>query len=75
MVLIAFSLGGWYDECISKIGKSVPESAESGLRVKGKQVKDLRDLVTVSGEHWIMRMPEGMAATGFWRLGRRSLVC
>ncbi len=40
-------------------------TAKCGLRVKGKQVEVLRDLVTVSREHWIMRMPEGMAATGF----------
>lgn len=44
-------------------------AAKCGLWLKGKQVKDLRDLVTVSGEHWIM------AATGFWRLGRRFEVC
>ena len=38
--------------------------------VKGKQVEDLRDLVTVSREHWMTRIPNGMLPTGFWRLGR-----
>ena len=47
---------------------------ECRLRVKGKQVEDLRDLVTVSGEHWIMRMPEGHGSHWFWETGKAIYV-
>ena len=47
---------GCYYECISKIGQRVPEvtvctACIQQLRIIGKQVKILRDLVTVSKEH------------------------
>ena len=44
------------------------------LRVKGKQVEDLRDLVTVSREHWIMRMPEGHGSHWFLETGK-AILC
>ena len=47
---------------------------ECRLRVKGKQVEDLRDLVTVSGEHWIMRMPEGHGSHWFLETGK-AILC
>ena len=67
-------MSGWYDGCISKIGQSVPGTAKCGLRVKGKQVEDLRDLVTVSREHWIMRMPEGHGSHWFLETGK-AILC
>ena len=42
--------------------------------VKGKQVEDLRDLVTVSREHWIMRMPEGHGSHWFLETGK-AILC
>ena len=44
------------------------------LRVKGKQVEDLRDLVTVSREHWIMRMPVGHGSHWFLETGK-AILC
>ncbi len=45
-------------------------NCECGFRLKGKQVKDLRDLVTVSGEHWIMCMLKGHGGHWFLETGK-----
>ena len=59
-------MGEWYDGCISKIGQSVPGFFGCRLKGKGKQVEDLRDLVTVSrGALDYAACLRGMAATGF----------
>lgn len=60
---------GWYDEDISKIGQQVPES-DRRISVKGKQVENLRDLVTVSREHRIMRMSKRHDGHWFLETGK-----
>ena len=40
------------------------------LRVKGKQVEDLRDLVTVSREHRVMRMSKRHGGHWFLETGK-----
>lgn len=55
--MIAFSVTGWYDGGISNEDSGCRNLHESREWVKGKQVKSLRDLVTVSKEHKIGIVP------------------
>lgn len=56
-LVIAFSVTEWYDEFISKEDSGCRNLHESRGWVKGKQVRILRDLVTVSKEHRICIVP------------------
>lgn len=55
------------------IGAGTREIEKCVFWLKGKQVEDLRDLVTVSREHWIMRMPEGYGSHWFLETGKAIL--